>query len=345
VRPAFFGRAAGAAHSWTVNIPHSATPVDVALDALQVAGLLSHPPAASGNFRGVFAASTSFLIWGTVPIYWKQMHCVSPFELIAHRVTWSLLFLLGIMALQKSFGEMRPAFTNLRTFGISLASGALLTANWTIYVWAVNSGHVIESSLGYFLVPLGNVAMGFLLLHERLRPLQWTAIALAALGVGFLLFGVGHVPWIALSLAITWSSYSLLRKKSPLGSLAGLTVETIILLPLAAGFLLWRTYTGSGALGHASPLLHVYVLSVGVVTAIPLLLFAYGARRLRLATLGLLQYIAPTVQFFIGLLIYREPFDSARFQAYALIWIGLVLYSADSFWVQRRMLLKAAGAA
>lgn len=272
------------------------------------------------------------------------MASVSPFELIAHRVAWSLLFLLGIMALQKSFGELRPAFTNWRTFLITLASSALLTSNWTVYVWAVNSGHVIESSLGYFLVPLGNVAMGFLLLHERLRPLQWTAIAFAAVGVGLLLFGVGHVPWIALSLAATWSSYSLLRKKSPLGSLAGLTAETIILLPLAAAFLLWRTYTGNGALGHVSPLLHVYVLSVGVVTAIPLLLFAYGARRLRLATLGLLQYIAPTVQFLIGLFIYREPFDSARFQAYALIWCGLVLYSADSFWVQRRTLLKAAGA-
>ncbi|HET7535747.1 MAG TPA: EamA family transporter RarD [Candidatus Didemnitutus sp.] len=297
------------------------------------------------QLRGVFAAAGGFLIWGIVPLYWKQMQGVSPFELIAHRVTWSLLLLLGVMALQKSFGELRPAFTNSRTFLLSLASSLLLTANWTVYIWAVNTGHIIESSLGYFLTPLGNVALGFLLLHERLRPLQWTAIAFAALGVGFLLIGVGHVPWIALSLAGTWSSYALLRKRSPLGSLAGLTVETILLLPAAAAFLLWRAHTGEGALGHVSPLLHVYVLSVGIVTAIPLLLFAYGARRLRLATIGLLQYISPTVQFLIGLFIYREPFDSARFQAYALIWCGLVLYSADSFWTQRRTLLKAAGAA
>lgn len=273
------------------------------------------------------------------------MQGISPFELIAHRVAWSLVLLLGIMALQKSFGELRPAFTNSRTFFISLASSAMLTTNWTVYIWAVNTGHIIESSLGYFLTPLGNVALGFLILHERLRPLQWTAIAFAALGVGLLLVGVGHLPWIALTLAGTWSSYALLRKKSPLGSLAGLTVETILLLPAAVIFLLWRAHTGEGALGHVSPLLHVYVLSVGIVTAVPLLLFAYGARRLRLATLGLLQYIAPTVQFLIGLLIYHEPFDSARFQAYALIWCGLVLYSADGFWTQRHTLLKAAGAA
>jgi chloramphenicol-sensitive protein RarD len=305
---------------------------------------VSAPSPTPAQTSGVFAAAGGFLIWGIVPLYWKQMQGVSPFELIAHRVTWSLLLLLGIMALQKSFDELRPAFTNSRTFLLSLASSALLTTNWTIYIWAVNSGHIIESSLGYFLTPLGNVALGFLFLHERLRALQWTAIAFAALGVGFLLVGVGHFPWIALSLAATWSSYALLRKQSPLGSLAGLTVETVILLPAAVGFLLWRAHTGEGALGRVSPLLHVYVLSVGIVTAIPLLLFAYGARRLRLATLGLLQYIAPSVQLLIGLFIYREPFDSGHFQAYALIWCGLILYSADGFWAQRRTLLKTVGA-
>lgn len=299
----------------------------------------------SHDLRGPFAAAGSFLIWGIVPIYWKQMHGISPFELIAHRVTWSLFFLLGVMGLQKTFGELRPAFADRRILANSAISSVLLAANWTIYVWAVNSGHILESSLGYFLTPLGNVAMGYLFLHERLRPLQWTAIGFAALGVGVLLLGVGHVPWIALSLAGTWSCYAICRKKSPLGSLAGLTVETLLLLPPAVALLLWRAHTGEGALGQVDVRQHVFVLSVGVVTAIPLLLFAYGARRLRLATLGLLQYISPTAQFLIGLFMYHEPFDSARLQAYALIWCGLALYSADSFWNQRRLLMRGTGAA
>jgi chloramphenicol-sensitive protein RarD len=295
--------------------------------------------------RGPLAAAASFLIWGVVPIYWKQMQGISPFELIAHRVTWSLFFLLGVMALQKSFSELRPAFTDRRILANSAISSVLLATNWTVYIWAVNAGHIIESSLGYFLTPLCNVAMGYLFLQERLRPLQWTAIAFAILGVGVLLVGVGHVPWIALTLAGTWSSYAIFRKRSPLGSLAGLTVETIVLLPAAVALLLWRAHTGEGALGHVSPWLHVLVLSVGVVTAIPLLFFAYAAKRLRLATLGVLQYIAPTVQFLIGLFVYHEPFDTARFQAYALIWCGLALYSVDGFWAQRRVLLRAAGVA
>ena len=188
-------------------------------------------------------------------------------------------------------------------------------------------------------MPLVNVALGYLLLHERLRPLQWAAIAFAATGVSFLLFGVGHFPWIALTLAGTWASYGLLKKQSVLGPLAGLTVETLLLFPLAAAMLLWWHHTGAGALGRVDTWHQVLVLSVGVVTAIPLLLFAYGAQRIRLTTLGLLQYLAPTVQFLIGLLVYREAFDSARFQAYALIWCGLILYTSDSFWTQRKRLL------
>jgi chloramphenicol-sensitive protein RarD len=292
----------------------------------------------------MLAAASAFLFWGIVPIYWKQMHTISPFELIAHRSTWSLLFLLGVLAWQRDFGSLRSAFTDVRVLGLTTLSSVLLAANWTIYVWAVNSGHVIESSLGYFLTPLCNVAFGSLFLHEKLRPMQWASIALAALGVTLLLVGVGHVPWIALSLAGTWASYGILKKHSRLGPLVGLTVETIVLLPVAASLLLWRAHTGEGALGHVSPLLHAYILSVGVITAIPLLLFARGARHIRLTTLGLLQYIAPTVQFLIGLLVYHEAFDAARLRCYLFIWAGLVVYSADSFWAQRKTLLRTAGA-
>ena len=305
---------------------------------------MSPPAKVHADPRGPLAAAAGFFIWGVVPVYWKQMHDISPFELIAHRATWSLFLLLGVMALQRTLGELRPAFADGRLLRNSLVSSLLLAANWTVYVWAVNTGHILESSLGYFLTPLGNVAMGYVLLHERLRPLQWSAIALAALGVGLLLLGVGHVPWIALTLAGTWSCYAICRKRSPLGSLAGLAVETIVLFPVAAGLLLWRARTGEGALGRVDAWHHFLVLTVGIVTAVPLILFAYGARRIRFATLGLLQYISPTVQFLIGLLVYHEAFDSARLQAYSLIWAGLALYSADSFWAQRRLLLQAAGA-
>ncbi len=264
------------------------------------------------------------------------MQSISALELIAHRIVWSLLLLLAVMAGQKKLAELAPAFASGRLLGLNLLSSVVLATNWTVYVWAVNAGHILESSLGYFLTPLCNVALGYIFLHERLRGLQWTAIACAALGVLLLLFGVGHFPWIAVTLAGTWSFYALLKKKSALGPLAGLTLETLLLFPVAAAMLLWQTHTGKGALGRVDAWHHVLVLSVGVVTAIPLLLFAYGARRIRLATLGLLQYLAPTAQFLIGLLVYHEAFDSGRLLAYALIWCGLVLYSADAFRTQRR---------
>lgn len=301
----------------------------------------AHPDAA----RGALAATSGFLIWGVVPVYWKQMQGVPAFELITHRIAWSLIFLLGVLWWQKNLRALRPAFTEPRTFGLILLSSVLLAINWTVYIWAVNSGHVIESSLGYFLVPLVNVALGSALLHERLRLPQWIAIGFAAAGVGVLLTRAGHVPWIAITLAVTWAGYGLLKKRSALGSMAGLTAETILLFPLAAGLLLWWHHTGEGALGRVNLRLHLYLLSVGVVTSIPLLLFAYGAQRIRLASLGLLQYLAPSVQFLIGWLWYRESFDHVRLQAFSLIWCGLALYSADAFWTQRRMLLKSVGAA
>ena len=310
--------------------------------AKNIVGGLSPPPSASPSARtGAFAAATAFFIWGTVPLYWKQMQGVPAVELIAHRSVWSLAFLLVVLAAQRNLASLRPGLTSARALGLNFLAGVLLTLNWGIYVWAVNAGHVIETSLGYFLVPLLNVAVGALVLHEKLRRAQWVAIACAACGVGLLLFRAGHFPWIALSLAGTWTAYGLLKKKSALGPLAGLTVETILLFPFAAGLLLWQAAHGAGALGHVDTRTQAFVLSAGVVTAIPLVLFAFGAQRIRLTTLGLLQYIAPSVQFLIGLFIYHEAFDNARFQAFGLIWLGLIIYTADTFWAQRRLLLRA----
>lgn len=295
----------------------------------------SHHPEAG---RGTLAAVACFTVWGLIAVYWKQLGHVPALELIAHRAVWSLAFLLGILAWQGRLGAVTAALRDRRALAYNAATGALLMLNWLAFIWAVNHGHVLESSLGYFLVPLSNVATGYLILHERPRRLQWAAIAFATAGVLLLLLRAGRLPWVALTIVITWGGYSLIRKKSPMGALDGLAVETLLFSPLAAGYLLWLAFQGAGALGHVGARDHVLVLSAGWITAIPLVWFAYAALRIRLTTLGLLQYIAPSLQFLLGWLVYREPFDSAQFQAFALIWCGLLIYSADSFWSQRRTL-------
>ena len=298
-------------------------------------------PGPSNPARGALAAAGAFVAWGAFPLFWKQIEQIQALELIAHRVVWSLLFLVVVLAFRHGFGPIRAAFGSPRIVAYTAASGAFLTLNWLTFVWAVNHGYVIESSLGYFLVPLVNVGIGAWVLHERLRPLPWLAIGCGAAGVALLVFGVGHLPWIALTLAGTFGLYGLMRKRSPLGSVDGLALETILYAPLAAGYLLWRQHTGEGALGHADLRTHIFILSAGWVTALPLILFAYGARQIRMTTLGLLQYLAPSLQFLCGLVIYHEPFDATRLRACLLVWFGLALYSADSFWSQRRTIRAA----
>jgi len=271
-----------------------------------------------------------------VPLYWKELAAVDAFELIAHRHVWSLVFLAGILAWRGGYAEVRAALGTRRGLAVNVLSSLLLTANWLIYIWGVNAGHVIECSLGYFLVPLLNVTLGKLVLHESLRRLQGLAVLLAAAGVAILVIRLGHIPWIALGIAGTFGFYGLLRKRSALGPVTGLAVETAVLAPFAAGWLLWKAAHGQGALGHVDTSTTLLVLSTGVVTAIPLLLFAYGARRLRLITLGLLQYIAPTGQFLLGWIVYQEEFTRERAWAFILIWIGLLLYTTDAVLTQRK---------
>lgn len=286
--------------------------------------------------RGALAASACYFTWGLFPLYWKQLADVDALELIAHRHVWSLGFVLGLMAAGAGFTELRAAVRSRTALQWHALSGVLLTVNWLVYVWGVNHGHVLETSLGYFLVPLVNVALGRLVLHERLRPAQWAAIACAAFGVALLVMRVGRLPWIALTLAATFGAYGLLRKQSPLGPLTGLGLETLLLAPFAVAFLFWQWHTGNGALGRVSVAGHVLLVGAGVVTAVPLLLFVYGAQRIRLSTLGLLQYIAPTVQFALGVWVFHEPFSRGRAAAFAFIWCGLALYTADNLWAQRR---------
>ena len=294
----------------------------------------SHPSAG----RGALAAAGCYLAWGHFPLYWKQLAGIDAIELIAHRHVWSLVFILIVMGLSGGWGGLRAAVQSPRAVGWHALSGVLLTLNWLVFIWGVNHGRVLEASLGYFLVPLVNVALGRFVLHENLRMAQWVAIALAAAGVLVLLIRVGHPPWIALSLAGTFGAYGLLRKKSPLGPLVGLGLETLLLAPFAVLFLVWRHHTGEGALGRVDGVTEAFLLGAGAITAIPLWLFAYGARRIRFSTLGLLQYISPTGQFAIGAWVYHEPISPERATSFALIWGGLALYTIDNLWNQPRRL-------
>jgi chloramphenicol-sensitive protein RarD len=289
---------------------------------------------ASESARGALAAAACYTAWGLFPLYWRQLSAINSAELIAHRHLLSLLFVLFVMGFGAGWVDLRAALRSRTALAWHALSGVLLTVNWLVFIWGVNHGRVLEASLGYFLVPLVNVALGRFVLHEKLRRAQWVAIGCATIGVSLLILRVGQVPWIALSLAATFGAYGLLRKKSPLGPLVGLGLETLLLAPAALAFLLWREGNGLGALGHVDSRTHVLLLSAGVVTAVPLLLFAYGARRIRFTTLGLLQYIAPTVQFALGTWYFGEPFTRIQASAFSFIWAGLAIYTIDNLWNQ-----------
>lgn len=289
-----------------------------------------------GGARGGLAAALCYFCWGVVVLYWRELATVNAVELIAHRIVGSLLLLVGLMMVRGELDELRTALASRAAVIANATTSVLITANWLVYVWAVTHGYVIEASLGYFMVPLISVALGRLVLHERLRPMQWAAICCAGAGVGFQIVQLGRIPWIALCLAATFGLYGLLRKRSPLGSLTGLAVETALMAPLAFAYLVWRHFSGQGALGRAEPSIQALILCAGVVTSVPLLLFAYGAKRIRLSTLGLLQYISPTVQFAIGIWVYHEAFSRERAWTFAFIWAGLAIYTVDNLWAQQK---------
>ena len=280
---------------------------------------------------GLAYAALAYTLWGLFPLYFRQVSAVPAFEIVLHRSVWALVVLLVVLVVLRRWSWLGPALRQPRQLALFALSALLLSGNWLVYVWAVNHDRVIDSSLGYFINPLVSVVLGYAVLHERLRRAQWAAVGLAALGVLWLTLSAGQLPWIALLLAGSFGLYGLMRKTAPLGALEGLALETLLLAPLAVSLLAWGTLQGSSALASGDASLIAWLLLAGPLTAVPLLLFAAGARRITLATLGLLQYIAPTIQFALGVWLYREPFDSARLVGFALIWLALLLYSAESW--------------
>ena len=251
--------------------------------------------------------------------------------MLAHRVFWSLAFLLILLAARRRWSWLVEVARQPRVLAAFAASAVLLSINWVTYIWAVGNDHVVDASLGYFMTPLVNVALGYTALNERLRRIQWFALSLATLGVLWLTFQAGQLPWIALILASSFGAYGLLRKIATLGALEGLTLETMVLLPAAIAGFWYLQASGSARFPTSDTATNLWLLGVGPLTAVPLLLFAAGARRLPLATLGLIQYLSPTLQFLIGIWVFHEPFSALRMVGFGLIWAALVLYSIDGW--------------
>jgi chloramphenicol-sensitive protein RarD len=286
--------------------------------------------------KGFIATAAAFALWGLFPLYFHSLRVVSPFQVIAHRIVWSCLFVLIWMALRGELSTLRATLANRSVLWRLAVTATLITNNWAVYVWAVMNGHVVEGSLGYFINPLVNVLLGVALLSERLTRAQWTAVALAAIGVAYLTIVAGSPPWIALALAFSFGFYGLIRKVVKVESLPGLAVETLLLLPFAVGYLFWCESAGNGALGHAGPAVTALLIGSGPLTAIALFLFAYGARLVPYSTVGVLQYIAPTLQLACGVFVLHERFERTRAVGFALIWAALVIYAGEGLWLARK---------
>lgn len=288
------------------------------------------PQGQRGVRLGVLCGLGAFAWWGLVPIYFKSVSAVQPMEVLAHRVIWSVVLLVILMLAQQQWRSAIALLRSRRTLLTLVVTTALIATNWFIFIWAVANEYILQASLGYFINPLVNVALGFAFLGERLTRWQTASVALAASGVGYLTVAYGSFPWIALVLAFSFGFYGLLRKTAPVGSLVGLTVETALLLPAALGYLIWLTARQEAAFAAGSCQLNLLLPLAGVITAVPLIWFAVAARRLRLATLGFLQYLAPTGHFLLAVLAYKEPFTVEHLISFTCIWTALAVYSLDT---------------
>jgi chloramphenicol-sensitive protein RarD len=277
---------------------------------------------------GLLFGFTSYILWGLFPLYWPLLEPASPLEIVSHRAVWTLVFCLIVLALSKQIHSTFAVMKNPRAMAALLLSTILVSINWVTYIWATNNGHIVEAALGYYINPLIIIAFGVLLLREKMRPLQWLAVAIAAVGVLVLTIDYGRLPWIAISLALSWGSYGLVKKKLNMGALDGLAIETLISLIPYAGYLIYLGNQGTGQFGQSTGLT-LLLISAGAVTAIPLLLFNGSTTRLPYSTIGLLQYITPTLQFSIGVWIRHEDMPAARWIGFLIIWLALIALGID----------------
>jgi chloramphenicol-sensitive protein RarD len=275
-------------------------------------------------------------MWGFFPIYFKALQVVPSLEIMLHRVVWSFIFVASLIILRREWPKLRESLRNPRLLLVYILSALLLATNWLVYIYGINSGQIVETSLGYFINPLVSVALGVIILRERLRPLQWAAIGIAALAVIYLTVQVGSPPWIALALAFSFGLYGLIKKIAPLGALQGLSLETGLLFIPAALYLLFLDFQGAGAFGQVSLSVTILLALAGIITATPLLLFARAARAISLTLLGILQYIAPTVQFLLGVFLYNEPFTLTRLVGFSIIWIALLIFTFEGLNERRK---------
>lgn len=294
--------------------------------------------AAPADRAGLLAAVAAFTIWGVLPLYLRPLQALPALEILSHRIVWSCALVFAWLALRGQLGAVRAALAQPQTRWRLVATATLISVNWLIYVWAVINGHVVDASLGYFINPLLSVVLGVVVLHERLNRSQRLAVGFAVVGVTYLAIVAGRPPWIALALATSFGLYGLMRKVVAVEAVPGLAIETLLLAPLAIAVLAWMTAHGTASLGQRSTTIDVLLLGSGLVTALPLALFAHGARRIPLSTVGLLQYIGPTLQLLLGVLVFHEAFTRERGIGFAFIWTGLAVYAADGLWRNRRQM-------
>lgn len=280
---------------------------------------------------GIFAAS-AYTLWGIAPLYFKQIDFVPALEILLHRIVWSFVLLALILTVMKQWPAVQAVFKKPKLLAAMLGTALLLAGNWGLFIWAVNNGHMLEASLGYYINPLLNILLGMLFLGERLRKLQWAAVALALTGVLIQLAYFGSLPWVALVLASSFALYGLFRKKLAVDALSGLFVESLLLMPLA--LLYWWQFADSAAANLLQNTLglNLWLIAAGVVTTVPLLCFIAAARRLQLSTMGFFQYIGPSFMFVFGVFLYNEPLDPSKLVTFAFIWTALLVYSLDAVW-------------
>jgi len=289
------------------------------------------------GIAGLPQALGAYVAWGLMPLFFKALTSVAPIEVVAHRIVWGALLLVMVLAIRGRLGELATVLRTRKSMATLTATASLIAINWLIYIWAVFNDHVVAAALGYYLNPLLNVVLGYVVLKERLSRTQVFAVALAAVGVAVLAAGALSTLWVSLALAGSFGTYGLIKKMTPVGPMVGMATETLILSPVALGFLVWLAFVGGGAFGMQSRDIDLLLIAGGAVTAIPLVLFASAAKKMKFATLGVIQYLAPTTQFLLGVFLYREALTTAHLIAFPLIWMGLILYSWDAWKASRRV--------